>query len=338
MGQDSNDEKPKNKKEASDLKSIFKQGLSAPEYSKNIPVNKIENLFGADFKNVQIYNDAQAEQKKGAINAPSYKQKNESSEKKTSAKDQLAIELKKIIEQRAGRVNEQEVNHKITNIVENLIQESLSSENKEIKSNEETIKDKEEKLAPRSDYDHLSAIIFTALKGWSTDEEQVYRALSLLQKNQYKIKRLKTAYQENYDKNLEEHLRSEFSNSWIFGNEVNKALSYLQASDDSIKHALNNDNNPITFLLDLGDTITHFDESQMKNLAFLVKDAAGNKSQMFSILSMLKSNKILVEALSKTMIEEYEINLEDFINSKFDSANQELLHSIISKSRKVNNL
>ncbi len=102
----------------------------------------------------------------------------------------------------------------------------------------ETVKPQEQ---PNQEIESIADRIYKAIDGWGTDENAVYSALSELNHNQEKIDALKTIYQKKYGTSLETAIRGDFSNSYVFGNELNKALSYLNILQEDSKNDSNKD-------------------------------------------------------------------------------------------------
>jgi LysM repeat protein len=61
-----------------------------------------------------------------------------------------------------------------------------------------------------------------------TDEDKVYVNLARLNHDAALIKEFKALYKATYKVDVVEHIKSEFSNTWAYGNELDRALSYLQ--------------------------------------------------------------------------------------------------------------
>jgi len=66
------------------------------------------------------------------------------------------------------------------------------------------------------------------LTGLGTDEDVVYVNLARLNHNEPLINEFKSVYKRTYHVDLVEAIKSEFSNTWGFGNELDRALSYLK--------------------------------------------------------------------------------------------------------------
>ncbi|MEM6269717.1 MAG: M15 family metallopeptidase [Bacteroidota bacterium] len=79
------------------------------------------------------------------------------------------------------------------------------------------------------DFASIADRVFRAMDGWGTDEDAVYAALAELNKNGAHIAEFKSVYRQKYDKDVVTQIRSEFSNTMLWGNELDKALSYLNA-------------------------------------------------------------------------------------------------------------
>lgn len=75
--------------------------------------------------------------------------------------------------------------------------------------------------------------VFNAMNGWGTDEQAVYDGLSLLNKDSKKINTFIEIYRTTFKQDLVEQIRSEFSDTWAFGNELSKALDFLNIKDNT---------------------------------------------------------------------------------------------------------
>ncbi|HVZ39420.1 MAG TPA: DUF4157 domain-containing protein [Candidatus Kapabacteria bacterium] len=64
--------------------------------------------------------------------------------------------------------------------------------------------------------------------GIGTDEDTVYSVLSTLHNDGTLITQFKSVYRKEFGTDLEADIRSEFSDTWLFGNELTRALSYLK--------------------------------------------------------------------------------------------------------------
>ena len=89
-----------------------------------------------------------------------------------------------------------------------------------------------------TDYDCIANELYKAMfktglfnSGVGTDEEAVYLALEHLDKDPIKISKLKKVYQDRFGQDLEQDIRGEFSNTMLWGNELDKALGYLIPKD-----------------------------------------------------------------------------------------------------------
>jgi GH24 family phage-related lysozyme (muramidase) len=71
--------------------------------------------------------------------------------------------------------------------------------------------------------------MFGGYTGIGTDEEAVYRNLAKLNHDGKLISAFKTAYKTAHGSDVVNDIKSEFSNSIIFGNQLDKALGYLNA-------------------------------------------------------------------------------------------------------------
>ncbi|MDC0712080.1 LysM peptidoglycan-binding domain-containing protein [Stigmatella sp. ncwal1] len=69
-----------------------------------------------------------------------------------------------------------------------------------------------------------------ALNRVFTDEETVYLQLAKLNHDPVLIGRFKTLYKTTYRVDVVEDIKARFSNTWLFGNELGRALSYLGES------------------------------------------------------------------------------------------------------------
>lgn len=78
-------------------------------------------------------------------------------------------------------------------------------------------------------YNTIATRVYNAMYGWGTDEDAVYSALALLKKNSAYIAAFKKIYKARYSLDIVTQIKSEFSNSYLFGNQLDKALSYLSA-------------------------------------------------------------------------------------------------------------
>ncbi len=81
-----------------------------------------------------------------------------------------------------------------------------------------------------SEVESIAQKVFNAIDGYGTDEEAVYAALSSLNHDTDKIESLKAIYLKKYGVSLESAIRGDLSDSYWFGNELTKALSYLNIS------------------------------------------------------------------------------------------------------------
>lgn len=77
-------------------------------------------------------------------------------------------------------------------------------------------------LAEVLDYETLARRIHDAVAGWGTDEEAVYRALQMLERDATAITRLDTLYTSRYGETLEQAIRGDFS-----GSELEYALQLI---------------------------------------------------------------------------------------------------------------
>ncbi|MEM7040555.1 MAG: hypothetical protein AAF570_26565, partial [Bacteroidota bacterium] len=78
-------------------------------------------------------------------------------------------------------------------------------------------------------YDKIARTAFKAMDGMGTDEDAVYAALAQLKKNGAYISAFKKVYQDTYSIDIVSQIKSEFSNTWMWGNQLDKALSFLKA-------------------------------------------------------------------------------------------------------------
>ncbi|HHG84534.1 MAG TPA: hypothetical protein ENJ82_07285, partial [Bacteroidetes bacterium] len=81
------------------------------------------------------------------------------------------------------------------------------------------------------DYEAIASKAFAAMDGYGTDEDAVYTALAKLKKNSGFITAFKKVYQDEYGLDIVTQIKSEFSNTYMFGNELDKALSYLKGGE-----------------------------------------------------------------------------------------------------------
>lgn len=91
---------------------------------------------------------------------------------------------------------------------------------------------KEDKATPKAstmDYPSMAEKLHSAMAGMGTDEQTVYNTLAKLKRDAKHIDALKKAYREKYGSNLVSDINGDFSNSWAFGNQLDKALGYLNA-------------------------------------------------------------------------------------------------------------
>jgi GH24 family phage-related lysozyme (muramidase) len=72
--------------------------------------------------------------------------------------------------------------------------------------------------------------MFGGYTGLGTDEEAVYNSLAKLKHDGALISAFKAAYKKAHGTDVVTDIKSEFSNSMIFGNQLDKALGYLNAS------------------------------------------------------------------------------------------------------------
>lgn len=75
--------------------------------------------------------------------------------------------------------------------------------------------------------DRLNTAMFGGWTGAGTDEAAIYATLSMLERDGDRIQKLKAAYSRKFGRDLVADLRSELSDSYIFGNELSKALQML---------------------------------------------------------------------------------------------------------------
>lgn len=68
-----------------------------------------------------------------------------------------------------------------------------------------------------------------------TDEQKVYVNLAKLNHDAALLKEFKALYKTTYKVDVVDHIKSEFSNTWAFGNELDRALSYLQPKSSQTK-------------------------------------------------------------------------------------------------------
>ncbi len=73
--------------------------------------------------------------------------------------------------------------------------------------------------------------VYIAMKGLGTDEEAVYTNLAKLNHDSAAIADFKAVYRAKYGHDVVEDIRGDFSDTWFFGKELTKALSYLNAED-----------------------------------------------------------------------------------------------------------
>lgn len=73
--------------------------------------------------------------------------------------------------------------------------------------------------------------MFGGYTGIGTDEEGVYRNLAKLKQDGQLIASFKTAYKHSHGSDVVADIKSEFSNSIVFGNQLDKALGYLNSKD-----------------------------------------------------------------------------------------------------------
>lgn len=74
-------------------------------------------------------------------------------------------------------------------------------------------------------------VLNNAMKGWGTDEKTVYRILSKYKGNNQKINTLKQEYKTRLGIDLVEQIHSEFSNSVVFGNELDEVLALIAITE-----------------------------------------------------------------------------------------------------------
>ncbi|WP_309891849.1 N-acetylmuramoyl-L-alanine amidase [Archangium sp.] len=74
---------------------------------------------------------------------------------------------------------------------------------------------------------NVHAAMQGGLTSLGTNEEQVYTNLARLNHDAKLITEFKKVYAKTYKVDIVEELKSEFSNTWLYGDELNKALSYL---------------------------------------------------------------------------------------------------------------
>lgn len=74
-------------------------------------------------------------------------------------------------------------------------------------------------------YDAMFKVAFGT--GIGTDENKVYSNLALLNNDDNLIAGFKAAYTEKYGRDVIQDIQSEFSNTWLWGNQLDQALSYL---------------------------------------------------------------------------------------------------------------
>lgn len=71
--------------------------------------------------------------------------------------------------------------------------------------------------------------VHDAMAGAGTDEEKVYSNLARLNHDQNLIGQFKSLYQKTYGSDVVDDIKADFSNTLLFGDELTKALGYLNA-------------------------------------------------------------------------------------------------------------
>ncbi len=103
---------------------------------------------------------------------------------------------------------------------------------------------------PAMDFDALATRVYAAMDGVGTDEQAVYAALGLLKKDDNLIAQFMAAYQAKYKHSVVDDIKGDFSNTYLFGNELDMALGLLNIGTKPGK-ALDKPTSPKT---NVGDT------------------------------------------------------------------------------------
>jgi LysM repeat protein/GH24 family phage-related lysozyme (muramidase) len=78
------------------------------------------------------------------------------------------------------------------------------------------------------DLKDIARNVHDAMAGLGTDEQKVYSNLARLNHDPSLISQFKSLYKKLYQVDVVAELKSEFTNSYVYGNELNRALSYLE--------------------------------------------------------------------------------------------------------------
>ena len=205
--------------------------------------SKMENSFGTDFSDVNIYKDSDQATNVGAL---AYTQGNSvhfapSQYDPESQKGQelLGHELTHVVQQREGRVKPDTDQHKGFNINSDAALEKeadvMGEKAAQGKMADVTVRGNGVQRKGEDDksdedpifYANLAKKVYNAIRGLGTNENDVYIALKQLVYNANKISKFKQVYFQIYNTRVESDIRDDFSDTWVWGKERTKALSYL---------------------------------------------------------------------------------------------------------------
>ena len=298
----------------------------------------MEQTLGADFSNVNIHTGSQSAKDMGAL---AYTQGNDVhfapgqfNPGSNTGKELIGHELAHVVQQREGRVKpttetagkpvnddpglEKEADVKGAQAA-TAIQAKMASPQPmgrpHVNSSQSAI---QAKMAPvqfaldTEDIDAICQHLNKAMKGWGTDEEQIFVHLQKLGKNASDISKLKTAYKNKYKTELEADLRSELS-----GDELRLALEMIGIKDDVKKDDLIDGAAP-------GTDLEY--KAVVQRLQKAMKGWGTSEEEIYGVLIPFNRDKTKLDKLKTTYETETGNKLEEDLKSEMSG--EELAYAL----------
>jgi hypothetical protein len=238
------DEKQLKSREEEQLQMKSESGSEG--ISTNMPEDvksKMENSFGTDFSDVSIHKNSEQATNIGAL---AYTQGSDvhfapGQYEPGSHKGQelLGHELTHVVQQREGRVKPDTEQQKGLNInsdnslekeADEMGARAAQGKMANVRGNGDGVQRKRDEDKSNEDpifFVNLAKKVYNAIRGLGTNENDVYIALKQLDYDVTKISKFKLVYFQTYNRSVESDIRGDFSDTWVWGKERTKALSYL---------------------------------------------------------------------------------------------------------------